>query len=150
MNKRVEENMTEFPCVVEHDASVLLAMELMEQHKIRHLPVVKSGDVVGVVSERDLKQAEILSDSMTLVVSDVMTSKPYCVPVGTSLADVAREMANHKYGCAVIIGLKQRIVGIFTTTDGMRVLSQLLDSKSGSELRDTTVEKWFSISTLLS
>ncbi len=139
--KRVEEGMTDYPCTANEKTTVTEASELMKRAQIRHLPVVKNGQVIGVVSERDLRQAEILSDAMTLVVSDVMTPDPYCVQVGTPLADVARVMARQKYGCTVVLNRMNRVVGIFTTTDGMRILSQLLDSKGTEHLKLVTVDE---------
>jgi acetoin utilization protein AcuB len=132
--------MTDYPCTASDTTTVMEAVELMKRAHIRHLPVLKGGQVIGVVSDRDLKQAEILSDAMTLVVSDVMTADPYCVQVGTLLSEVAREMAKNKYGCTVVLNRMNRVVGIFTTTDGMRILSQLLDSKPEGHLNLVKVE----------
>jgi acetoin utilization protein AcuB len=139
--KRIEEDMTEYPCIASQNMTITEAVEFMKKCGIRHLPVVEKGAVLGVVSERDLKQAEILSDAMTMLVSDVMTPKPYCVKIGTPLADVAREMAKNKYGCTVVLNQIGRVVGIFTTTDGMRVLSEILDSKPERKLRVVRVEE---------
>src|SRR5579859_1531253 len=100
---RIEEHMTEYPTVASGKTYVSEALELMEQFKIRHLPVVDRGKVVGIVSDRDLKKAEILSDSMTLIVSDYMTPNPYCVRVGAPLTAVAKEMAKRKYGSANVL-----------------------------------------------
>src|SRR3954470_12149021 len=101
--RRIEEHMTEYPSLTSGGASVLEAQEFMQQMGIRHLPVVEKGKVVGLLSERDLKQAELLSDSMTLVVSDFMTPDPYCVKVGTPLAEVVLRMAERKIGSAIIL-----------------------------------------------
>lgn len=141
MKKRIEDHMTDYPSIASKKTTVKEAMEFMKGCGIRHLPVVEKNEVVGVVSERDLKQAELLSDAMTMVVADVMTPKPYCVKVGTPLREVAREMAKHKYGCTVILNQHDRVVGIFTTTDGMRVLSEILSSSEGANLRITGIEQ---------
>jgi acetoin utilization protein AcuB len=114
--------MTEFPAVASSEMTVVEASELMKRLRIRHLPVVEAGHVVGIVSERDLKAA-------TGSIRDVMSRDPYCVRVGTPLAEVAREMAKRKLGSAIVVDGEGRVVGIFTTTDGMRVLSEILDSR---------------------
>lgn len=141
MKKRIEDHMTDYPSIASKKTSVREAMEFMQGCGIRHLPVIEKNKVIGVVSERDLKQAEILADAMTMVVADVMTPKPYCVKVGTPLDEVAREMAKHKYGCTVVLNQHDRVVGIFTTTDGMRVLSEVLGSAHGSGRRAMAVEQ---------
>jgi CBS domain-containing protein len=122
--------MTEYPTVASGRTTVNEALDLMEQFKIRHLPVVDNGKVVGIVSDRDLKKAELLTDAMTLVVSDYMVPHPYTVRVGTPLSIAAREMARKKYGSAIVINALGAVVGIFTTTDALRILADLLSSES--------------------
>jgi acetoin utilization protein AcuB len=131
-NKRIEENMTEYPSLVSDRTSVVEAQEFMKEMGIRHLPVVEKGKVVGIISDRDLRQAELLSDSMTLVVSDFMTPNPYCVKVGTPLGEVVQKMAEHKYGSVIILNQIDRVVGIFTTTDGMRLLARLMKEQGSA------------------
>jgi acetoin utilization protein AcuB len=140
--KRVEDEMTVYPSIASKTVSVTEAIEFMSRLGIRHLPVVEKNRVIGVVSDRDLKQVEILSDSMTLLVGDVMNVDPYCVKVGTSLGAVARVMAERKVGSAVILNNVDQVVGIFTTTDAMRVLSEILDEKEGSSQTTLGVERF--------
>jgi len=146
---RIEEHMTEYPSIASRTTSVTEAYEFMKQMGIRHLPVMENGNVVGIVSERDLKQAQILTDSMQLLVSDVMTGDPYCVTVGTPLSTVAREMAKHKYGSTVVLNHLRQVVGIFTTTDGMRILSEVLSSERTDEVRAWGIERLLSSDTLI-
>lgn len=143
VKNRVENHMTPYPSIASDKMTVLEASKFMTKNKIRHLPVVKLGKVVGVISERDLKQAEILPNAMQLYVSDVMSRNPYCVEIGTPLSEVARQMAMHKYGCTVILN-GTSVVGIFTSTDGMKVLSDILSTDGIPLLRDVGVEHFFS------
>jgi acetoin utilization protein AcuB len=131
---KLKDAMTEYPTISSVRTTVSEASELMKKLGIRHLPVVDEGVVVGVISDRDLRQAEMLSDAMTLFVTDVMSAKPYCAKVGTPLAEVAREMADRKVGSVVVINERAQPVGIFTTTDGMRLLSELLASADRPDL----------------
>jgi len=142
--EKIEDEMTEYPTIASSKMPVTEAIELMKKHDIRHLPVIEKGIVIGIISDRDLRQAELLSDAMTMVVSDVMTAYPYCVQVGTPLSEVAYEMAKHKYGCVVILNRISRVVGIFTTTDGMRVLSEILNNGVGPDLKMMAVEELLS------
>ena len=148
----VGEKMTDYPQVAKADMSVTEAAEIMEKSHFRHLPVVDKGKIVGVVSERDLKQALILTDdSMGLLVQDVMSQDPYIVRAGTPLSEVAGVMSEKKYGCAVVVDSEKRAIGIFTTTDGMRVLKSLLDRGDPGEFKRfsaAAIEKYLSGSTL--
>lgn len=146
----IEGHMTEYPTLLSSQASATSALEMMKQLKIRHLPVLDQGKVIGVVSQRDLLRYELVSETMDLLVADIMTPNPYCVPIHTPLATVAREMAIHKYGCAIVLNATDRIVGIFTTTDAMRVLSELLTDPGARELYLGSVERFLSRKTTAS
>ncbi|WNG52947.1 CBS domain-containing protein [Archangium minus] len=105
------------------------AHRLMNEHAIRHLPVLEGGKLVGVVSMRDLHLIETLKgvDPKEVAVEEAMSQEAYTVPPGTTLLEVARTMAMHKYGSAVIAN-KGRVEGIFTTVDALKALETLLAS----------------------
>jgi CBS domain-containing protein len=48
---------------------------------------------------------------------------PYTVNPDTPLCDVARAMADHKYGCALVIEPGGKLVGLFSTIDALHVLA---------------------------
>ena len=98
---------------------------MMAENGIRHLPVLERGDLVGIVSQRDLYFVETIAgvDKLTDKVEDAMTSDTRKFAPETLVADVAREMFVHKLGCAVIIE-RDRVVGIFTAMDALRLLAR--------------------------
>lgn len=100
----------------------------MHTYQIRHLPVLRGGHLVGIVSDRDLAMVESLPgvDPKEVTVREAMTAEPYAVPPGASLKAVLREMAEHKYGTVVVVE-GDRPVGIVTTTDALRLCVDLLD-----------------------
>jgi len=102
------------------------AHKLMRENHIRHLPVLDAGKLVGIVSDRDLHLVETLQDvdPAAVQVEDAMTEEPYTVEPDAPLAQVARIMAEHKYGCAVVQH-HGRVLGVFTTTDALRALADL-------------------------
>lgn len=103
------------------------AAHRMHKHGIRHLPVLRGGRLVGIVSDRDLAMVESLPgiDPNEVSVGEAMTSEPYAVPPQASLPAVLREMAEHKYGTAVVVE-GDVVVGIVTTTDALRLCVDLL------------------------
>ena len=100
---------------------------MMHKHKIRHLPVLSGGQLVGVLTDRDLHLVETLRDvdPDKVTVEDAMTPSPYSVTPHAALDEVAAEMAEHKYGCAVVID-NTHVVGVLTTVDLARVLTDVL------------------------
>lgn len=105
------------------------AHRIMNEHAIRHLPVLEGGRLVGMVSMRDLHLIETLKDVVPqeVTVDEAMSQDAYAVPPGTALAEVARTMAMHKYGSAVVVR-DSRVEGIFTTIDALKALDVLLTS----------------------
>ncbi len=128
---RIDRFMTKSPVVVERTTTMARALRTMEEQGFRHLPVVDSaqgGHLVGCVSERELKIVENMRgvDSAMCIVGDFILGPPYSVAPDASLRDVARTMAEKKYGSAVVVD-GDRVVGVFTTTDALRALAGVLD-----------------------
>jgi acetoin utilization protein AcuB len=123
---RIEKYMTAMPHTVGKDISMDVALDMMRTHRIRHIPVQDAGKLVGVVTDRDVKLAASFASDGNLTVDDVMTPDPYTVQPHTPVDTVVAEMAEHKYGCAIIVQDNGKVVGIFTAVDGLRVLSEVL------------------------
>lgn len=124
---KIQKFMTAMPHTVGSDIPLKKALELMTAHHIRHLPVQSAGTLEGVLSDRDIRLAASFQGAEELRVDDVMSPDPFKVSPDAELDYVVREMAEHKYGCAVVQQDNGRVVGIFTATDGLRVLAELLD-----------------------
>lgn len=122
MKKTMESVMTKLPHSIGEEIDLKVAEEQMKKFQIRHLPVLRRGKVVGIVSDRDLKLAVKYGNNLT--VADIMTPDPYLVGPDTELAEVFETMAEQKYG-AVIVTDNDKPVGIFTAVDGMRLLSKV-------------------------
>jgi acetoin utilization protein AcuB len=122
--------MTPFPHSIDIDAPLTNARQMMREGHFRHLPVTSSGDVVGVVTDRDIKL--LLGpdfgnpDERELKVHDAYIDKPCVVSASTPVAAVARTMAEHYIGSAIITK-NDKLVGIFTVTDACRALAEILD-----------------------
>ena len=115
--------MTPSPVVIGHDQTLAYAHRVMREHEVRHLPVLDGGRLVGVVSQRDLHLVETLRDvdPERVTVEEAMTPEPFTVHPEAPLAEIARAMADHKYGSAVVVE-DGKVVGIFTTVDALRAL----------------------------
>ncbi len=123
----VQRYMSASPVTIESHRTLAEAHELLREHGIRHLPVVEQGQLVGVVSQRDLYLVETLRgiDAATEKVAEAMSRDPYTTSPAASLEEVARDMADHKYGCAVVVD-HGNVVGLFTTVDALRALATVL------------------------
>lgn len=127
--RRVGEHMTAAPVCVQLDADLSEAVDLMQRHHIRHLPVMDGESLTGVVTDRDLAMIESLlpEEWERICVAEAMTPEPYTVQPDAALWEVAKHMAREKFGCAVITDERGAVVGLFTTTDALRVLADLAE-----------------------
>jgi len=119
--------MTRQPWTIERGSTLTAAHQLMRTHLIRHLPVMDSGKLVGIVTERDLHLIETLRDADPdeVKVEDAMTEHVYSVAPGDEVAGVVDKMAELKIG-SVIVMEGNRVEGIFTSIDALQVLSSVL------------------------
>ena len=125
---QIREYMTPVPHTVGSDTPLSKIQEFMSQYQVRHLPVRKGNDLVGIISDRSVKSALGSQRSELLRAEDVMIPEPFSVLPQTDLDQVAAEMAEEKYGCALVREESGKLIGIFTTVDACRVLRQVLET----------------------
>ncbi|MFI5308660.1 MAG: CBS domain-containing protein [Polyangiales bacterium] len=132
MPRRVGQHMTATPVCIGLDADLEDAVKLMQEHGIRHLPVMDGEDLTGVVTDRDLAMIESLlpEEWEQICVAEAMTPEPYTVTPDAALWEVAQRMAREKFGCAVVTDDEGTVVGVFTTTDALRVLADLAEREA--------------------
>ncbi len=124
----VAKRMMRNPVYVDENDSMKKAMDLLKEHEIRHLPVLKDGEkLVGIVSERDIKQAspspataleirEIYYLLDKVKVKQIMTRRPYTISPTAPIEEAALILREKKIGCLPVIE-EGRLVGILTETD---------------------------------
>jgi acetoin utilization protein AcuB len=126
----IERHMTASPHAISVTQPLSVAYTLMKQHDIRHLPVLDGGALVGLLSVRDLHLIGSLKDvnPTKVSVNAAMSKEVYAVSPATPLHEVVNAMADHKYGCAVVMH-QGKVVGIFTTIDVCRAFADLLSKR---------------------
>ena len=134
---KVSDRMTREVVTLTEEQSLREALTLQQRHKIRHIPVVADGSIVGILTDRDLKRASpsLLSgidqgryDELlnTTRVGKVMTRNPQTVTPATPLKDVTKILIDRKFGALPVIE-KNLLVGIITENDLLRALYEMLD-----------------------
>ncbi|MGE7111772.1 acetoin utilization AcuB family protein [Lysinibacillus sp. NPDC047702] len=120
----VEEIMNDEPYTLAPTNTVLEALKLMREKKVRHLPVVdEERHVLGVITERDIKEAlpsslqdEPNSPVFNAKVEEVMIKNPLVGHPLDFVEEVALTFYESKVGCLPIVS-GGKLVGIVTTTD---------------------------------
>ncbi len=85
--------------------------------------------MTGMITERDIAVIGGLAgvDPKEVLVEQAMSGNPYTVSPETLVSEVASEMAEKKYGSAIVIQ-NHKVVGVFTAVDACRVLAELFET----------------------
>ena len=122
----VEEFSTPDPVTVSEDTTIEELNRILKEHGIRHLPVLRGTQVVGIISERDLKVVAGLNFKEKALVraADIMARDPVSVSTEATLDEVAFEMSSRKIG-SVMVTDGGNFFGIFTATDALNALIEV-------------------------
>jgi acetoin utilization protein AcuB len=126
-NLRVDAYTTPCPICVGPDVKIPQVISLMEENSIRHLPVINENEeAIGIITDRDVSTVRSFAFSEDISAVDLMTPDPLTVSSGTSLIDAAFEMSEVKIGSLIVNDEHGRVMGIFTSTDGLNALVEVL------------------------
>ncbi len=130
----VERYLTPDPITVRPDTTLRKAQELLQAHQIRHLPVVQGKRVVGIITDRDIRQlfpsslappdevARFRTLAARVKVGEVMTRPVLSVEPETRTQRAARLMVEHRIGCLPVLR-GSTLVGIITTIDLLQAMA---------------------------
>jgi CBS domain-containing membrane protein len=131
----VREIMMGNPVTLKPEDTLDLANDIISLGRIRHIPVMNDGRLVGLLSERDLigtaattifglKQKSKSALLKSFLIKDVMKKKLITVKPDTPIKDAARLMKVKKIGCVPVVS-EGTLVGLVTTTDILRYVEGL-------------------------
>ena len=125
----IKSAMTPFPYSIERKAPLEEARALMDEHQVRHLPVTHEHQLVGIITDRDLRSAQSLPMSTRVVsnmtVEDVYVKDAYSVDLEEPIETVLLTMARRHIGAALVTR-KGRLAGVFTAVDVCRVFGEFI------------------------
>jgi acetoin utilization protein AcuB len=122
----VSEYMTREPYTIPSTSTAGRAREVMHGHQIRHLPIMDGDQLVGLVSSAELQAlAGVPGVDLDHVEIAKVMHMPLTVWGAMPLDEVAELMSDRKAECLVVLG-GHGVQGIFTATDALRALSELL------------------------
>lgn len=124
----VEEFTTPDPITANEEMTIDELRHLMDRHAIRHLPVLRGDTVVGVISDRDLRLVAGLTvaEKHQVRAADIMAADPLTVSAATPLDEVAYAMSASKVGSVIVNDRNGRFLGIFTATDALNALIEVV------------------------
>ena len=136
--RRVRDWMVPNPVTIGPKATVAEAESLLEARRIRHLPVMDDGRLVGLITDRDIRLASLprprkephQPDALLQLVhvNQVMTPDPATASPDMPIAEAARLMLDHRYGGLPVVA-DGRLVGIITQGDLLKALIAFLKAE---------------------
>jgi CBS domain-containing protein len=131
---RVKHLMSVPPATVAPGDSLHIADGIMSMGVVRHLPVVKDGELVGLVSQSDILRSPALLAPLfgltvdsnaalrALRVEDAMSTPVLTIGPHASIQDAAARLLDHRVGCLPVLE-DGKLVGIVTTSDLLRAVA---------------------------
>jgi acetoin utilization protein AcuB len=126
---RVVDVMTKDPLIVTPSETIAQADELMAENKIRQLPVVKERELIGIITDRDIRSflsgsllsaPETREKALDTKIGDVMTRDPLTLSPDDELREAVELLINEKIGGIPVVDEAEGIVGIVTYVDVLR------------------------------
>ena len=132
----VKEIMTGSPVTLKPEETLALANEVISLGRIRHIPIIDNGRLVGILSARDLigaatrhifglKQKSKAALLKTVLIKDVMKKNVVTVKSSTKIRDAARLMADKRIGCVPVMD-NGKLVGLVSTTNLLEICTKPL------------------------
>lgn len=126
----VRDLMARDPATLGRNETLDLAESIMNLGRIRHMPVVDDGKIVGIVSQRDLFRSALITALgfgrkttsaliKTITIKEIMTKHVITISPEASLKEAARVMIDKKIGCLPVVE-DQKLIGLLTETDILR------------------------------
>jgi acetoin utilization protein AcuB len=135
----VKDFMTSEVTSLQETDNLLDAAMVFVRSSFRHLPVLRDKKVVGIITERDVKQfapsllsrtsAEEYNQVMeTTPISRVMRKDPATLSPEQPIFEAAKLLHSKRFGCLPVVE-NDELVGIVTTTDLLALLIRLMEEK---------------------
>lgn len=102
-------------------------------NNLHHLPVIDNGNVVGIVTSQDVHVAEIINnkieknfDESKVLAEEIMSNKLVSIKDNATVKIAAEYFIKHKVHCLPVLNNNNDLVGIITTYDLIKYLSQVI------------------------
>jgi acetoin utilization protein AcuB len=132
----IKDWMTKEPVTITEDTSMIKAIHIMKERRFRRLPVVTLGRLVGMVTDRDLKEAapskattldvhELYYLLAELQVKEIMSHNPLSLSEDDTVEHAAQIMLDHTISGLPVVDGNGKVVGIITQSDVFRAFMHI-------------------------
>jgi len=148
----VKTRMTANPVTIQSTATIADASEIMRANKFRRLPIVDDGRLVGIVTDRDLREVSA-SPATTLSifelnyllakmkVKDIMKRNVITISAEATIEEAALSMYNNRIGGLVVVDDTGKVTGVLTETDIFKSFVDIMGLTEGRTRLTIEVQK---------
>ncbi len=153
----IKDFMTQNPITLDEDVTVLDAAELMKRNRVRRFPVLKNNELVGIVTDRDVRSAgpsqvitfdeterELLPDLYSLLnkisIRDIMSRNVVTISPDKTIITASLIMIKHRITGLPVVDDQKNLVGILTQGDVFKVMVNFSAGHLGKTLLAFSLE----------
>lgn len=136
--------MTQDPVTITPDTPVMDALRIIKERNFRRLPVMENGQLIGITTRKDLKDAmpskattlsvwELNYLLSKLTVSEIMARPVVTAAENEYLEDAALRMLEHRVGGLPVLNDAGRLTGVITTRDILEAFTNILGMREGGQ-----------------
>jgi acetoin utilization protein AcuB len=122
---KVKKRMTTKVVTIGKETTITDAINLMKEHSIRHLPVVEEGELIGWVTESDIRGAYLASLIEQVSIDDIMIRDPITISPEANLEEAAELLYRHGIGGLPVVD-NSKLVGVITVADIMAAFIEVM------------------------
>lgn len=134
----VRHRMSQNPVTITPEDSLAAAQQKMQAGQFRRLPVIEDGKLIGIVTDRDIRQHLGMEDRTR--VNSAMTERPSTVSPHMTVEEAARIMLTNKIGGLPVVE-DGKLVGIITTSDVMQAFRDVMGASAEDSIRIDVIEQ---------
>jgi acetoin utilization protein AcuB len=123
---KVEAYTTPTPTTLTPDASLTDIQNVFLDNGFRHIPITENNRVCGLISHRDYTREVLRTKRTNLTAGEMMVQDPFTVHYHECIDTVAFRMSDQKIGSAIVVNEQRELMGIFTTTDALNALIDIV------------------------
>jgi acetoin utilization protein AcuB len=138
----IKDWMTKDPVTINDDTSMIKAIHIMKERRFRRLPVLHQGQLVGMITDRDLKEAspskattldvhELYYLLAELQVKEIMSRNPISVLEDDTVERAAQLMLEHTISGLPVLDRGGKLTGIITQSDVFRAFIHITGIQAG-------------------
>ena len=134
--RKVADVMTTHPLSVDPEDSIQQALDIMDQENIRQLPITNQKELIGIITDRDIRSflggrslsfLEEQEVAMKTKVGSVMTDKPITLSPDDDLREAVELLLEEKVGGIPVVDPEVGLIGIITYVDVLRCFLEQLE-----------------------